>query len=649
MAQTELQIKKESIKKNARLNKFSVWYMDTQQKEAFAQSDQVNGELFTGVENAIIKYYSERTNLNGQTVSKLMGTWGPLTSLSSTSPWMLSMTAPDYDTFPTITAGYLDMNIYKLCEQMYKNQQSGSGTSGMIGLINNLATYSDWLLNGWIFAEASGSTRYGAAGGSTVTLKVNPEWPPGQAYLGVIPSIPGASGPPIPWGRYYIEANGVKGLYDLTPAMLWSPVYLSYGYQGWYRVNAVFYEEGGSWSPDWAGGPHAAVIQNYYEWTNNQRVNNGDWWSNQASVGWQEFPGALTTYYNGMTSLITRINALVPILADIIAYYKSDITLLGETTPVWEVLGGTGTWDNPGDIALGWTEIVAFHTEVTTGGGGGSWASQLTAHLPASPTSHGAGYSDAEIGAVNTIANDFKTKINSRTSEINGNNVLGTLAPETKDGAFGGLRALRYLWTDSRLNKSGGSLVQHNATIQGVTILTGKANLLDQQLDALRIPADEREPRTEEVDCSRMEFIDRIRVSWKMVMQTAEYEIHRFDAGTGDAGRLYNTPDGPADNLFSLVDTINAVDGDGLPVTRYDDMDLALTVGHYYYYKIKIINDGTGFPPPYDANDESTSGQPTSESYMSLNFYDSKVWRAIVEGSLVITDGFINSGAIKSS
>jgi len=553
MALTELQIKKESIKKDTRLNKFSVWYMDTQQKEAFAQSDQVNGELFTGVENAIIKYYGERNHLNGQTVSKFMGTWGPLASLSGTSPWILSMTAPDYDTFPTITEGYLDMNVYKLCEQMYRNQQSGSGTAGMVALINNLATYSDQLQNGWIFSGAAGSTRYSAPVGSTVTLKLNPDWPTPPKYLGVIVNIPGAGSPPLTNGKYYIEANGVKFLGTLTASMALNMSTGTYYFKGYYTV-VPEHEEGGNWNPDWVGGPHNAVIQNYYKWTNNQRVNNGDWWSNQGGAGWQEFPTALSTYYNGMTTLITDINALVPVLEDIIAYYKSDITLLGETTPTWEVLGGTGTWDNPGDIAIGWTETNDFYSEVTTGGGSGSWASQLTAHLPASSTSHGAGYSDAEIGAVNTIAGDSKTKINSRTSEINGNDILGTLTPATKNGAFAGLRALRYLWTDSRLNKSGGTLVKHNATIQGVDILTGKVNLLDQQLESLRIPYEEREPRTDEVDCSRMEYTDRIRISWKMVMQTAQYEIHRFDAGTGDAGRLYNTPDGPViKSKFSMM------------------------------------------------------------------------------------------------
>jgi len=222
---------------------------------------------------------------------------------------------------------------------------------------------------------------------------------------------------------------------------------------------------------------------------------------------------------------------------------------------------------------------------------------------------------------------------------------LGVLSPENKDGAFSGLRALRYLWIDARVNKSNGTLVQKKSTYSGIQILTKKANQLNNQLDVLRIPHNVREPRVTEVEASKMEFPDKIVVSWKMVVQATQYSIYKFDGGTD---REYNAPDGPQDNLFSLITTIDAKDADGLPVTKYID-DHNLEAGHYYYYKIVVHHDGSGFPPPYDANGHSTNPEQATSSFLSLNDYQQKVWRAIVNGQTQLLPGFINSGAIRSS
>lgn len=640
MPLTTFEQKKEDIKADTRANKFSVWYMYNEERATIRSNDQANGQLFTAVENAIIKYYGERTALNGKTVNKFMGAWN---NLSSTSPWFLSVKASDFDTFPTLSQQYLEMNTYKLAPQVYKNGESGSGNGGIIILINNLTNISDQLLNGYIFSLAAYSeNRWQASSGTTITLENNPSPPP--TYLGIKIIIPGQNTPLLS-GRYYIEANGVNWLGQLSPVMIYNVATRSHEWQGYYTF-VTDHEEGGNSIPDWSGGPHPAIVRNYYIWSNSQRTTDNDWWSNKDGLGWPDFPAALTSYYNSLTNLINTINEIPPILIDIIDYYKATTSIVGSTTPNWELLGGTGTWDNPGDIAFGWTETNAFYTEVTTGGGSGSWVSQLSAHLPASPTLHGPGYSDSEIGAVNALTNDFNTKINNRMTEIE-NNILGQLSPAAANGSFSALRAIRYLWVDARINKSGGTLVNRFSNDQGIDILTKKANLLNDQLDSLRIPDIEREPRTIDVDCSRMEFTDRIRITWKMVMQATGYDIYRFDAGTGDAARLYNMPDGPPDNLFVIIDTIDAIDSDGLPVTRYDDTYTGLETEHYYYYKIKVHHDGKGFPPPYNGSKESTNPENATESFLSLNFYDSKVWRAVVSGNLVILDGFLNSGALR--
>jgi len=644
MPLTQFQIKKEEIKNDTRLNKYSVHYMDNIQKPEAEHADQINGNLFTGVETAVTKYYGERTKLNGRTVSSFLGAWN---SASSTSPWMLSITASNFGTFPTLSHKYTDLNVYKPSKYVWKNGQSGSGQGGLLGRINTLASRSDQLVNGWVFSGSTqGTSRWQAPSGTTITLKSNPNSPP--PYLGVIIYIPGSYAP-LPTGKYYIEANGVNWFGTLAPKMQYNPHLRTSVWAGYYIVYPQ--HQDGDYLTAWAAGPHDAVVRNYYIWSNSQRTTNNDWWSNQSGTGWSEFPTALNNYYTAITSFISDISALIPTLTDIIDYYKGSTTLIGSETELnWQILGGIGTWDDygtdPNNIAVGWTEVNNFHDEATTGGGSGSWTSQLTTHLPEYNNQACNGYSNTEINAVNAHATDFQTKINNRIGEVE-NDTLGALTPATADGAFSKLRAIRYLWVDSRINKSGGTLVQKQSTYNGISILTKKCNLLNNQLTALNIPNNEREPRTAEVDCSRMEFTDKIVVKWKMVMQATQYSIHRFDAGTGDAGRLYNQPDGPADNLFALLATIDATDADDLPVTKYDDEDLSLQTEHFYYYKIKAYHDGKGFPPPYDENGESQSPEDPTEGFLSLNFYDTKVWRAIVGGVPTIKDGFLNSGAIR--
>ena len=632
---TILEKKKESIKLEARQSKFSVWYMDTQQKPEVEEQDQANGELFTVVENMILKYYAERTILNGKIVTKLMGPWN---NTNKNSPWILSVEASDFDNFPTVSQQYTDMNVYKPSDYVYKNGEVGNGNSGILEKVTKLVDASDQLLNGYIFSGAAyPDQRWQSPSGSQLKL-----------MLGTSPSdddkiyleLPGIE-QPILAGFYYIECNGVEWLGYLAPKMISyrSGGHLITEWKGYYTFSSIIHSDPPNFLVKWRNTFRDAIIRNFYIFNNTQRTSNGDWWSDPNE--W-EISNALSKYYNALTDLINAINSLPPALQDEINYYKGSSSIGGSTETHWSILGGTGTWDNPQDMAIGWQETNDFYNEVTTGNGSGSWTSQLNAHMPSSSTNPGPKYSDSEIQAVNNIANDIKSKINNRIN-IMENTILGVLNPPNKDGSFGGLREIRYLWVDARLNKSGGSLVQKLSTYSGITILTKKCNLLNDQLKALRIPYDEREPRVEDVNASKMEFPDKIIVSWKMVVQATQYSIYRFDAGSD---REYNAPDGPPDNLFTLIATIDAKDSEGLPVTRYEDKQ-NLQSGHYYFYKIKVHHDGTGFPPPYDANGKSTNPEPATSSLLSLNIYDNKVWRAIVGGQIQIVPGFVNSGAVR--
>lgn len=631
MALTAFEEKKEEIKSDARTNKYSVWYQSTVTKPEIQDSDQINGKLFTGVENGIKEYYDERNILNGKTTNTFLGDWDNITG---NSPWRLSVVASDFSTFPLLSQKYTDLNVYKPSPYVYKNGESGSGNGGLKNEIDELEDISDQLLNGYVFDGAgNGPGRYSSS--IDIRMRPDPDGPP-LTYDGLYITLPG--GGFLPSGRYYIEAAGVEWLGDLVPATSYNPVTQQRTFLGYYNYTVVHSEPSGfesSWATQQTG-----TIYNYYEWTNSQRTSGGDWWTDT----WNQFPQALSEYYNTITSTVSKIDDLEAQLEDIIDYYKDDTVLIGtETETNWAILGGTGTWDNPTIIAIGWSETNSFYDEVTTGSGSGSWQSQLNAHLPASPTSPGSGYSDSEINAVNTIASDFDTKIDSRVYSLE-NDILGTLTPETADGSFSQLRAIRYLWVDARLNKSGGTLVNLFSTNSGISILTDKAELLNEQLDALRIPDDEKEPRIPEVDCSRMEYVDQILISWTIVLQATQYEIYRFDAGTGDAGRLYNATDGPDDSLFTLIDTVDALDDEDLPVIRYTDDDPSLQVGHFYFYKMKVLHDGTGFPPPYDSNGDATSPESPTESLLSLNFYDDEVWR-YSDGTTA--PGFLNSGALQ--
>jgi len=632
---TQFEKKKEEIKSQARQTKFSVWYMDTQQKPEIEKQDQTNGELFTAVETMILKYYSERQLLNGQVITKLMGPWNQETG---NTPWALSVEASDFENFPVVSKQYMDMNVYKLSEYVYKNGTTGNGQGGTLSHINSLLQAIDWLKNGKIFNDAGiTGSKWQSPPNTQLIYDTNTDT--------IVIYFPAGSNveEPLPQGDYYIECNGVEWFGTLTPQM--APTVRAHGERtGEYHWTGKYtkvdkHVEPSNYTSYWTV-LHDAVIQNYYKWSNSQRTSNGDWWSSD----WDEFKESLQLYYNNIVALISDFQQLPSILDDEINYYKANSTIGGSSETNWTLLGGTQTWDNPGDIAVGWNETNSFKQEVENGGGNGSWSNQLQPYKPDHSESADPKYSDSNLNAVNNIITDKKTKINSRIAQIN-NSILGVLSPENKDGAFSGLRALRYLWIDARVNKSNGTLVQKKSTYSGIQILTKKANQLNNQLDVLRIPHNVREPRVTEVEASKMEFPDKIVVSWKMVVQATQYSIYKFDGGTD---REYNAPDGPQDNLFSLITTIDAKDADGLPVTKYID-DHNLEAGHYYYYKIVVHHDGSGFPPPYDGNGLSTNPEQATSSFLSLNDYQQKVWRAIVNGQTQLLPGFINSGAIRSS
>lgn len=630
---TQFEEKKEEIKQNARQTKFSVWYMYTQQKPDVEKKDQTNGELYTAVENMILKYYDERKLLNGQDITKTMGPWNHETG---NTPWALSVESSDFDNFPTISKQYVDMNVYKLSEYVYKNGTVGNGQSGMIGNINAVLSTADKLKNGKIFATAGIKD-------SKWQKDVNILFESIPQLLTIQFALNSGVQEPIPAGDYYIETSDVKWFGTITPKMAERAGYHGrptgeYYWTGKYTINTI-YSDPTNFENKWMYFT-PATIQNFYIWSNAQRTSNGDWWSQN----WNEFTSLLQSYHDNLSAVINKCSQLEQKLSDEISYYKQTSMIGGSTETNWTLLGGTQTWDNPGDIAIGWNETNSFKTEVSTGGGSGSWQDQLTPHLPSHSNSADPKYGDTDVNAVINIINDKKAKINNRINDIN-NTILGVLSPENKDGSFSGLRALRYLWVDARLNKSSGSLVQKKSTYSGINILTKKGKQLTNQLDVLRIPYDVREPRVVEVEASKMEFQDRIVVSWKMVVQATQYSIYRFDGGTD---REYNAPDGPADNLFTLIATIDAKNEDDLPVTSYIDQS-NLEAGHYYYYKIQVHHDGSGFPPPYDANGRSTSPEPASSSFLSLNVYDNKVWRAIINGNTQLLPGFLNSGALRSS